>query len=195
MTDAELVLSRLEVLYPVADALGMTERVSSDLAWIGRRDLPMTRIRGVRGLVVAASPAAPSSDRGPVLTITHEATGLAALRLFYDADDDSERNKYALKDQPTRLERLRQRRAYEIPVTARGLAAAKRAARAIAPVADWTEVEPVKSAHREIVAACVLEAAWPHLRDLADADDRAEFKRIRERSGEQLARAVLGWVK
>lgn len=166
----------------------MRDTVRATLGELGSRDIAGSRVR-VRGLVVAACPAA-DDETPPCLTITHEATGLALLRLFFDTNDESERNRYrAWKLYSTRLGQIMARRAYQIPVSKAGLTAARKACVALGALRDWSTFDPALETASEGLVVSVYETAWQHLAALANADDRAESRRLK-REG----KSPLPWV-
>ena len=208
------VLSNLEALWPAALELGLREEVESTLQDVGPVRLPCKAIRGVssrrsslpppRGLVVAAVPGL-EAGAAPRLTLTHAATGLALLSSFVDPVDDSARNVYARKwgylktgDAMTPVQRrlalLHLRRAYSVPLSAAGLRLLSEVGRRVGDLADWTLRQPVEGEEATRVMVEVYERAWPILRPLAEADDRACYRAAVEELGQGRARDRFPWL-
>jgi hypothetical protein len=206
------VYFNLEALRPAALELGLRDEVESALQDVGPVRLPCKAIRGVtsrtsslpppRGLVVAAVPGL-EAGAAPRLTLTHAASGLALLSQFVDPVDDSARNAFARKYLPTgdamtpiqrRLTLLHLRRAYDVPLSAAGLRLLSEVGRQVGTLADWTLLQPVAGEEATRVMVDVYERAWPVLRPLAEADDRACYRAAVEKFGQGRARDRFPWL-
>lgn len=187
-------LRRLADLLPAARALGFAADIEATCTSGGTLVYPALGLSGPLDLTVSPST---GDDGAPMITIFHKASGLALLQSFVDPDDASPRNvarsgwSRFWTSPPSRADTLCSecRLRYRIPVTAKGLALARKALRALLPLADWTTTP-----RDPTLAVAVYEAVWPVLEPLALPADRAALKRYRATHPREWCKAVYPWL-